>query len=85
MKALFCAALVALCVFASDASAVGCGVNRGGGVVNINRGVQQRLIGNQLITFGPNGNVIRRQFVGRNALVNINGISLQDRLIGLGF
>ena len=77
-KFIAIAALVALCVIASDASAV-C---RGGGN-NIGRinNLQQRVIGNQLITFDRFGNVVRRQFINAGGLnVNINR-GLQDRLL----
>lgn len=79
-KFIAIAALVALCVIASDASAV-C---RGGGGNNIGRinNLQQRVIGNQLITFDRFGNVVRRQFINAGGLnVNIGGRSLQDRLL----
>ncbi len=78
-KFIAIAALVALCVIASDASAV-CG-GRGNNIGRINN-LQQRVIGNQLITFDRFGNVVRRQFINAGGLnVNIGGRSLQDRLL----
>lgn len=92
-KCLFVAALVALCVVASSASAQ-CSVNRGfnrGVNLNVNRGfvgngLRQVFVGNQLVTLDRFGNVVRRQFINRGfnsfgVNVAVGQRSLSDRLL----
>jgi hypothetical protein len=62
-KSVALVAVLLVVLIASSASAV-CG-NRGFVNRNFNRGLSQEVIGNQLLTFDRNGNVVNRQFLNR--------------------